>query len=549
MEIILGFFLALFLSILMVPVLMKYAARWKLVDAPDPRKSHAGLIPRVGGIGIALSAAIPALLWAQHNLALWGYLAGALLIVLSGILDDRFNLDFRTKFLSQAAAAIIVSASDICIYHLPLFGFDPIPVWVGHGLTVVFLLAVTNAFNLLDGLDGLAAGCAILTLSAMGLLASGVGGVDVVLIAVAVIGGVLGFLRYNTHPAQVFMGDAGSQFLGFTIGVLSILLIEHTQNAWSPAIVLPILGLPIFDTAMVMALRIKQGRSPFSPDRNHIHHKLLTLGFKHHQAVAVIYAIQALMIASAWLLRFESDALVLGVYVAICLGWVVAYLALKRLRHPGHGLADMMPHAEPVLDGRWRLWKRRIRGVAVRYVEWSVAGYLIIGAGAARSVPADISALALGLGAATILLPLLSLQLATPVIRVSAYLSAIYISYLGATSEDFGWLNAFELNIWLTSLAAALATIVILSPREQFQFSPLDLLVVLVLIAALMIPIPFIDQTILSRILVRSLVMLYACELLLAQRRSRFGPVGLAATLSLLALGGHLLVSYWNFPD
>jgi UDP-GlcNAc:undecaprenyl-phosphate GlcNAc-1-phosphate transferase len=111
MDIILGFFLALFFSILLVPVLMKYAARWRLVDLPDARKSHAGAIPRVGGIGIAVAASVPALLWAKHDLPLVGYLAGASIIVIFGVLDDRFDLDYRIKFMGQAVAAIIASAS------------------------------------------------------------------------------------------------------------------------------------------------------------------------------------------------------------------------------------------------------------------------------------------------------------------------------------------------------------------------------------------------------------------------------------------------------
>jgi len=550
MEIILGFFLALFLSILLMPVLMKYAGRWKLVDAPDPRKSHEGLIPRVGGIGIAIAAAIPAVLWAHHDEVLLGYLAGAGMIVLFGMLDDRFNLDFRIKLLGQAVPAIIASASSICIYHLPLFGLDPVPGWIGHVVTVVFLLAVTNAFNLLDGLDGLAAGCAILTLMAIGLLALRVtGGTDIVLIAVAVIGGVLGFLRYNTHPAMVFMGDAGSQFLGFTIGILAILLMEHTRNVWSPAIVLPILGLPILDTAMVMVLRIRDGRSPFLPDRNHIHHKLLTIGLKHHQAVALIYGVQALMILSAWLLRFENDGLVLAVYGLICAGCILGYRFARRWRNTGAPAAAMAPGTTPPAHARWRGWGRHIRRAAIRYVEWSVAGYLIIGAGVARSVPSDISALALGLAGAATMVALALPRFATPAIRIAAYLAAIYVSYLGATSPEFPWLNAIEFNLWLTSVAGALAAIVILSPRDQFQFSPLDLLIVLVLLAALTVPIPFIDQTVLTRILLRSLVMLYACELLLSFRKTRFGPVGTAAILALVALGGRLIIGYWNFLD
>jgi hypothetical protein len=157
--------------------------------------------------------------------------------------------------------------------------------------------------------------------------------------------------------------------------------------------------------------------------------------------------------------------------------------------------------------------------------------------------------LALGLAAAATLVALALPRFSTPAFRICAYLAAIYVSYLGATAPEFPWLNAIEFNLWLTSVAGALAAIVILSPRDQFQFSTLDLLIVLVLIAALTIPTPLVDHTILTRILLRSLVMLYACELLLSLRKARLGPVGMAAILALIALGGHLVLGYWNLTE
>jgi len=353
--------------------------------------------------------------------------------------------------------------------------------FVAYPVTFVFLLGVTNAFNLLDGLDGLAAGCAILSLATLALLGAHVGGgAEVVLMALAAIGGILGFLRYNTHPALVFMGDAGSQFLGFSIAALAIMLVEHTQNAWSPAIVLPALGLPVLDTLMVMLLRIRDGHSLFSPDRNHIHHRLLSLGLKHHQAVAVIYGVQAIMVAAAYLLRFESDALVLAVYGAICLVCILAYrLAqrwLGRSVHPAGSVAASLH----LSSARWNAWISHARSAAIRYVEWGVAGYLIIGAAVIHSVPPDISILAFALAAVTILVAVRQTAAATTVIRIAAYLAVIYVSYRGAISPRLDWMNTPEFNAWLTSVGSALAFIVIFSPREQFRFSTLDLLIVLV---------------------------------------------------------------------
>jgi UDP-GlcNAc:undecaprenyl-phosphate GlcNAc-1-phosphate transferase len=543
MDVILGFFLALFLSILAVPMLMRVSSRWRLVDAPDARKSHTGIVPRVGGIGIALSVAIPAALMATHNLAVMGFLIGAITIVVFGILDDRYDLDYRMKLLGQGLAAVSLVASGICLHHLPLFGMDAVPDVIAYPLTVIFILAATNAFNLLDGLDGLAGGCAILSLAAIALLAATVdGGGQVVLIAVVVIGGLFGFLRYNTHPAIVFMGDAGSQFLGFSIAALSIMLIEGTQSALSPAIMLPLLGLPILDTAMVMLVRIRLGRSPFSPDRNHIHHKLLSLGLKHHEAVGLIYAVQAAIVSTAYFLRFESDLMILATYAGLCAACVVAYL-LARRHIPAVNLPASTGAAAKRADGG--VWRERIGAGALRYIEWSAAGYLIIGAAAARTTPPDISVLALVLAAAVLAIAFFAKPFTLAATRLTAYLAVIYVSYLSVTSPQFNWLTSTEFSAWLVSVVFAIAVAIMLMPREQFQLSTLDLLIVLVVIGSLSIPIPGLDQQVVARVVFRSLVFLYACEVLLTLKSSRFGPVGMAATISLVLLGSHLVTGWF----
>lgn len=542
MDVILGFFLALFLSILAVPLLMRVSTRWRLVDAPDARKSHTGIVPRVGGIGIALSVAIPAALMATHNLAVMGFLVGAIFIVVFGILDDRYDLDYRMKLLGQGLAAVSLVASGVCLHHLPLFGMDAVPDVVAYPLTVIFILAATNAFNLLDGLDGLAGDCAILSLAAIALLATTVdGGGEVVLIAVAVIGGLLGFLRYNTHPAIVFMGDAGSQFLGFSIAALSIMLIEGTQSALSPAITLPLLGLPILDTAMVMLVRIRLGRSPFSPDRNHIHHKLLSLGLKHHEAVGLIYAVQAAIVSTAYFLRFESDLMILATYAGICAACIIAYILARRHIHSANAPASTVD-AEAIAkrpDGG--VWRERVGAGALRYIEWSAAGYLILGAAAARTTPPDISVIALVLAAVVLGIALFAKPFTLAATRLTAYLAVIYVSYLSVVSPQFNWLTSTEFSAWVVSVVFAIAVAIMLVPREQFQLSTLDLLIVLVVIGSLSIPIPGLDQQVVARVVFRSLVFLYACEVLLTLKSSRFGPVGMAATISLILLASHLV--------
>lgn len=537
----LGFFLAHFLSILLVSILIRYAYHLGLVDVPDERKRHSGVIPRVGGLAIAIGAMVPPILWVAQETWLFGFLAGSGLIVLFGVLDDRYNLDFRVKLMGQAVASTLAVNSGICLYHLPLFGLDAIPDGPALVITVIFILAVTNAFNLLDGLDGLAAGCAILSLAGIGLLAfSAGGGSDITLMSLATIGAAFGFLRYNTFPASVFMGDAGSQFLGFSIAALSIMLIEHTQNALSPAVILPLLGLPILDTCMVIMLRIKRGRSLFSADRNHIHHKLLSVGLKHYQAVAAIYAVQAFIVGTAFVFRFESDILVLSVYSIICLACIVGYLVYRK--HAQRNMAassGIQQWQTPFVPSA--AWQNRLRSIAEKYLEWSTAGYLIVGAISATSIPLDASVLASVLAVLVVSCASIWKIRALSVVRLAAYLTVPYVSYVSLLEPDSWWLQSPEFNVWIASVVVAIAVVISLAPRERFQLSTLDLLFVIVVVGALWIPIPVSDRDVISQLLIRSVVFLYACEVLLGMRERPFGPVGMAVSLSLMIFGAHIL--------
>ena len=538
MEIYLGLISALFLSMLMMPALIRFAGRLRLVDIPDARKSHQGAIPRVGGIAIAIGAVVPAIVWLPVEQPVAAYLVAALVIVTFGILDDRRGLDYRIKFLAQGAAAAIIVWSDVCIYHLPFSGLDAIPHYIAAPLTVIFLLAVTNAFNLLDGLDGLAAGCAIFSLAAIAALAFVVdGGASVALLAVGTIGAVLGFLRYNTHPAIVFMGDAGSQFLGFTIGVLAIMLMERTENAMSPAIPLLLLGLPILDTTMVMVLRIRDGRSPFSPDRNHIHHKLLSIGFLHHEAVAIIYAVQALLVSLAFTLRFESDWLVLAAYAGICGTCVGAYLVVRGSSWRPHRIDGSTPTGRLALEARWQQRVATMHRVAIRYIEWSVGAYFILAAMLSTNVTLDIAVVAIGVLGLAAAAAFWRGTWTLPALRLAIYVAAIIVSFLSVSSVHPEWLPVGRISLWLLTVAVAIGFVIYLTPREQFQVTTLDLLIALVAVGVLALPIPTVNRVMAGQLLLRILVLLYGCELLLSQRPSRYGTIAMAVSIALLALG------------
>ena len=534
---------------------------------PDARKSHSTLIPRVGGIAIAAGALLPCLVWLRSTDLVAGYLAGAAFILGFGILDDRAGLDYRMKLLGQLVGVLLVVAGGIRIEHLPFAGLDALPIWIALPVTVLFLIAVTNAFNLLDGLDGLAAGCAIISIGTTGLLAW-LSGSDpaILIIAASTVGGVLGFLRYNTHPATVFMGDAGSQFLGFTIGVLVIMLMEQPPSAMSAAVPLLLLGLPVLDTAMVMLVRLKQGRSPFAPDRNHIHHRLLSLGFRHHEAVALIYAGQALFVFSAFAVRYQPDWLLLAWYLGLSGTAVLLYLAARqagwRLHGPrgarvggvtvGGATAGGVAAGGAVLVGGAAGIGRLLREPggaalapifapvergAVGFAAFAVALYLVAGAVAVGRLPADIAVASLLVGFATLGVQLVRRQWFIYLVRAAGYVAVLIVTYFSVFEAADGWFAGPWVNGLVVLLAAAVGLAIYLQGRGEFQVTTLDLLIALVAIAALTAPIDPGLQLKLGELLVRSFVVFYAIELLLGRRPPRLGLLAGATVISLTIVG------------
>ncbi|MGA2190458.1 MAG: MraY family glycosyltransferase [Steroidobacteraceae bacterium] len=320
MNYVMPFIVGMAVTMVCLPMLARLAARWLIIDRPGVRKVHTIPIPRVGGVAMAAGVVVAALLTVHLQAADRWFLAAAAILIIFGVLDDRFDLDYRIKLIGQVLAVmIVVLGGDVRIHMIALDDRLSLPAWVSMPLTVFFLVGVTNAVNLADGLDGLAGGTTFLCLCAVALISSVGDTGSATALALAFAGAVLGFLRFNTYPASVFMGDAGSQLLGFTIGVLSIRATQGVSSEISAAIPILLLAVPILDTLSVMVQRLSEGRSPFSADKNHIHHKLLALGFDHHEAVMVIYVVQGALFVLAYFLRYESDVLILALVSAFFL--------------------------------------------------------------------------------------------------------------------------------------------------------------------------------------------------------------------------------------
>tara|TARA_R110001592_G_C13192015_1_gene752951 strand:- start:25248 stop:26870 length:1623 start_codon:yes stop_codon:yes gene_type:complete len=333
------FVVAMLIAVLLIPILMKIALPLGLVDLPNERKVHLKQTPRIGGIAICLGSIIPMLLWIETSRELTAYFLSSSVILMFGIWDDRRELNYKIKFLGQITAiAIFVIYGGIYIQWLPFQDLSISPLWISLLLTFIALLGITNAVNLVDGLDGLAGGTSLLSLSAIGVLAYLSGDIFLILFTISLCGGIFGFLRFNTHPASIFMGDTGSQFLGFSIGVAAVLLTQKSNTALSPILPLIVLGLPILDTLTVMTHRIAKGKSPFSADKNHFHHRLMALGFLHYEAVIVIYLIQISLILFGIIFRYQSDLFLLLFFIAFCLGFNLTLRFAERndLKYRGY---------------------------------------------------------------------------------------------------------------------------------------------------------------------------------------------------------------------
>ncbi|WP_123043788.1 glycosyltransferase family 4 protein [Cohnella candidum] len=307
-----GFIAALALALMLTPLVKKFAFRVGAVDVPNARKVHSRIMPRLGGLAIYASFTLVVLLlmliipdnlmMASNRNLIGALLTGGTVIILLGALDDRFDLNAKLKFLVQiGAACIVVFGFDIKmnIVNIP-FGsaMQPLGEWIGIPLTIFWIVGVTNAINLIDGLDGLAAGVsaiAIASIMGMGVI---MGNGTVVLLSVVLLGSILGFLYFNFHPAKIFMGDSGALFLGFSLAMLSMLGFKQI-TVISFVTPLLIIGVPLSDTFFAIVRRWVNKKPLMKADKGHLHHCLQQLGFSHRKTVLMIYGIAAFFGACA----------------------------------------------------------------------------------------------------------------------------------------------------------------------------------------------------------------------------------------------------------
>ena len=490
MDLLLAFVIAMMVTMSAIPALARAAGRLHVVDEPGIRKVHTRPIPRVGGLAMAGGALLPLCLWVPLNRTLTGYLLAVAVLLVFGAWDDRVALRAGAKFAGQLIAVVVVIVvGDVTIDTLTLSTPLALPRWLGDVLTAIFLLGITNAINLADGLDGLAGGTTLLCCAAVALFAQNWGLHFDATLSIVLMGAILGFLRFNTFPARIFMGDAGSQFLGLSVGVLSILLTKGAATPLSTTIPLLLIGLPLLDTLIVMALRIHAGRSPFAADRSHIHHRLMRLGFDHHEAVIIIYAVQCLMLLLAWQLKFESDLLITGVFLGLTLGLAVGLILLERAGWQWHHASAADQSAVARLRA-WLVAEAQLSRHSIRLACLCATVYFLGVALYAHAGSRDIGWLAVA-GLVTLTLGALWRRAAfaqTWVARASLYVAVMVVVYLDQTDVNLSSTLHVAKMIDLPVLALSVAVSLRLSRGLRFAVTPLDLLLVFVAIALSLLP-------------------------------------------------------------
>ncbi len=484
---IMPFLLAMIVTMAWVPVFQRYATKWRIVDRPGVRKVHAMAIPRVGGIAMIIGVLVAAVVVIPLAPSDRYFLLAVAVLAAFGAADDRFDLDYRVKLAGQLIAVLIVAVGgDTQIRSITLDERLMLPEWISMPLTVLFLVGITNAINLADGLDGLAGGTTFLCLGALAMLAHSSGQIVGAALALAFAGAILGFLRFNTFPASIFMGDAGSQLLGFAVGVLSLRATQTGTTAISAATPILLLALPILDTLSVMVQRVSEGRSPFSADKNHIHHKLLALGFDHHEAVMVIYTIQADLFLLAYWLRYESDLTILGV---VSIFFIASILILEiaarrgwrwRVAHASRQESPLTVFVSKLLEPQ-RLPRWSYLAVAI-----SVGVYALLILAQSAQLSEDVQVLLVGLLAVTgTLLVVLRVKPLNIIEKGALYITAAVLVYLdSAILPEQPMLAGLK---WAAIGVAAAGTVLRLrlSADRRFVLTPLDLIVLFV---ALVIP-------------------------------------------------------------
>lgn len=331
------------LSFAVTPLVKRLAQKVGAMDVPtDGRRMHHHPIPRMGGLAIFIAFLASVLIFAYPEIdrEIRGILLGAVIIVILGVLDDIITLHAGLKFIVQILAAVLVVLQGCRIEHF--MGLH-LADWLSYPVSVVWIVAITNAVNFIDGLDGLAAGVSAISAGAMLVVALLVGDFMSAVMLAAIVGACVGFIPYNFNPAKIFMGDTGSTFLGFMLSTISIYGLFKMYAIISFAVPFLVLGLPIFDICFAVVRRVSHGQSPMHADRGHVHHRLIDMGFSQKQAVAISYMLSAILGMAAVVLTNDGETQALIFLAAVVVVGAIGFWVIFGHKNKEEKKQDAVP--------------------------------------------------------------------------------------------------------------------------------------------------------------------------------------------------------------
>jgi UDP-GlcNAc:undecaprenyl-phosphate GlcNAc-1-phosphate transferase len=470
---------------------------------------------------MAMGAFIAILIWAPMNEFVKSILIGSGILIIFGFLDDLKGIGFKSKFGGQIlAASIVVFYGGLKIKTLSVFtpaGFY-LQDWLSIPFTVVIIVAVTNAINLSDGLDGLAGGVTLLTFLCIGYLSYLDQFQEIEVISVAMVGAIFGLLRYNTHPATVFMGDTGSQLLGFIAITLSLALTRKSTQ-FSIILALIIMGIPIIDTLCVIVQRIIKGRSLFAADKNHLHHKLMELGFYHSESVLIIYLMHAIMVCLGFIFRFKSPWFLIFFYFLYS-GLIIATIFILDSNGWRTKRYDFL---DKIIRGQLRNLKEdnTIIKFSFKAVEIGFVFLLLFSCFLPIHINIYFSLISIAIMCAIIILWQIKKSWASILIEISIFLMIPFLIYLCET--DVVYLAHTVLKKAYTFSFGLLIVFVLLtlkfSRRSGFRITPTDFLILFVALVVPNLPDERIRTWQMSLIAAKIVVLFFTYEVLKGELR------------------------------
>ncbi len=531
----LSFLIAMFTSMLCIPFLLKIAYQFNLLDQPDKRRIHSTPIPRLGGVALVIAGLLPIILLLPMSSQIVYLIIGAIIIFLIGLLDDLYDLNYKIKLVAQILAAVtVVYAADIRFGEFNFsFGSQLDGLFI-QAVSIVFIVATTNALNLSDGMDGLAAGVALLSLSVISLLSIESNSPVILFFSLALIGGIFGFLRFNTYPAKIFMGDTGSQFLGYMLAVMLLYMVSNSEIAYSSVLPILIIGLPLLDMGVVVAIRLMNGKSPFHADQNHFHHKLLASGYPQYVSVVILYLLQLITVLAAYIIREQKDftVILVSIFVSLLLILVFNFLRSKK---------EFFQFVKSLLTKTYCLTKLDkieqtgiFNIVIVLLTLWLIFNSIFF----IQSIPKDVTYFSIMLSVILIwrILTQYSHSLGW-LERGIGYLIAVLAVYFQFENQNMSAQTYMLELVILLPLSICLVIKMIRHESSGFKGNPLDFLILLLAIIGPVFIFKEIQYQSVSILILKSILLFYCVEIIFIAIKNKFNLVRVIMLSFLVIVG------------